>query len=87
MNNTINQYGCPSERGRRPGFWKQQPISFFGGERVSLYNFSFTWEIEQPVNNPDSVYTEPPKEALMHLADEGYLKTRPKHIFHMVIPT
>ena len=81
MNNGINRYGWPSERRTPPEVLETTAYTFLrrGADGISLYNFPFTREVEQPVKNPDSVYAEPPKEVLMHLADESYLKTRSKH--------
>lgn len=83
MNNAVNRYGWPSERRTPTQVLETTAHAFLrrGADGVSLYNFPFTREIEQPVKNPGSVYTEPPKEVLMHLADEDYLKTCPKHYF------
>lgn len=83
MNNAINRYGWPSERRTPTQVLETTAHAFWcrGADGISLYNFPFTREIDQPVKNPDSVYTEPPKEVLLHLADEDYLKTCPKHYF------
>lgn len=88
MNNAINRYGWPSERRTPPEILETTAYAFLrrGADGVSLYNFPFTREIEQPVKHPDSVYTEPPKEALMHLVDEGWLASRPKHYFSYGYP-
>lgn len=88
MNNAVNRYGWPSERRTPPEILETTAYAFLrrGADGISLYNFPFTREIEQPVKNPDSVYTEPPKETLMHLADEGWLASRPKHYFSYGYP-
>lgn len=89
MNNGINRYGWPSERRTPPEVLETTAYTFLrrGADGISLYNFPFTREVEQPVKNPDSVYAEPPKEVLMHLADESYLKTRSKHYVCYGYPT
>lgn len=88
MNNTMNRYGWPSERRTPPQVLETTAYTFLqrGADGVSVYNFPFTREIEQPVRNPDSIYADPPKDVLKHLTDEDYLKTCPKHYFSYGYP-
>lgn len=83
INNCINKYGWPAERRTPKEILETTAYSFLrrGAYGVSIFNFPCTREIEQPTKDPDSIYSEPPREVLSHITDIEYLKHCSKHYF------